>query len=103
MRYKVAAALVYLATLVWFGYRSDGVADWVAILIIFAAPFAAGYVAGVWVLLVPPLAVLFVLPAGDGSGELPIWFVMMFTALVAVPEIVVGWAARWLVTRYASR
>jgi hypothetical protein len=103
MRYRVVAALLYLAALVWFGYRLDGVADWVAILIIFAAPFAAGFVAGVWGLVVPPFAVLLVLPAGDGSGELPIWFVMMFTALVAAPEIVIGWGVRWLTERFVIR
>ena len=103
MRYKVTAALLYLATLIWFGYRSDGIADWVALLIIFAAPFAVGYVAGVWGLLIPPLAVLLVLPAGDGGGEVPIWVLMMFAALFAVPEIVVGWGARWLTNRYLLR
>jgi len=103
MRYKLAAAILYLVTLVWFTYRLDGVADWVAIVIIFVLPFAAGVTAGVWALPVPLLAFLFALPAGYGSGEIPIWFVMMFVGLIALPVILVGSIARWLVIWYAMR
>jgi len=103
MRYNIAAGLLYLATLVWFGYRLDGIADWVAIVVIFVAPFLAGFAAGLWALPVPWLALLLALPAGYGSGEVPIWFLMMFCALIALPAIVVGWAARWILTRYAVR
>jgi hypothetical protein len=103
MRYRIAAALLYLVTLVWFAYRLDGVADWVAIVVIFALPFLVGVTAGVWALPVPVLAICLALPAGYGSGEIPIWFVMMFTALVAVPAIVIGWGARWLADRFVIR
>jgi hypothetical protein len=52
-----------------------------------------------------PVAVLFAVPAGYGGGEaeIPIWFAMMFFALVALPVIAVGSAARWFVTWYAAR
>jgi hypothetical protein len=79
------------------------VADWVAIVVIFVLPFAVGVTAGVWALPVPLLALFLALPAGYGSGELPIWFVMMFTGLVALPVIVAGSIARWLLIWCASR
>ena len=101
MRYKMAPALLYFLALVWFTYRLDGVPGWLAIVVIFVAPFLAGFAAGLWALPVPWLALLLALPAGYGSGEIPIWFVMMFCALIAIPAIVVGWAARWILTRYA--
>jgi hypothetical protein len=52
-----------------------------------------------------PVAVLLAVPAGYGGGEaeIPVWFAMMFFALVALPVIVVGSAARWFVTWYAAR
>src|SRR5207247_2661673 len=104
MRYKLVVALLYLVTLVWFAYHLDGVVpEWLAVVVILLAPFAAGLAAGVWALPVPLLAFLFALPAGYGSGEVPIWFLMMFFALIAVPEILIGWGARWLAARYVIR
>jgi hypothetical protein len=68
-------------------------------------PLAASLAAGPWVALALPVAVLLAVPAGYGSGEaeIPIWFAMMFFALVALPVIAVGSAARWFVTWYAAR
>jgi hypothetical protein len=83
----------------------DVQATWVGYALIFVVPFVAALAAGPWAALALPVAVLIALPAGYGSegAEIPIWFVMMFVSLIAFPVIVVGWAARWLVTRYASR
>jgi hypothetical protein len=103
MRYRIAAALLYLMTLVWFAHRLDGVADWLAIVVIFVLPFAVGVTAGLWALPVPLLVFFLALPAGYGSGEIPIWFVMMFVGLIALPAIVIGWGARWLAARYVLR
>src|SRR5215475_186378 len=97
MRYKIVAASLYLLALVWFAYQLDGVVpDWVAIVLIFVAPLIAGLAAGLWALPVPWLVFLFALPAGEGSGEIPIWLIMMFVALIALPAIVIGWGARWV-------
>src|SRR5262245_50714260 len=104
MRYKMTAAALYFAALVWFAYQLDGfVPEWVAVVLIFVAPVVAGLVAGLWALPVPSVAFLFALPAGDGSGEIPIWFIMMFVALIALPATVIGWGARWLTDRYLFR
>ena len=104
MRYRVAAATAYFAVLTWIAHSSDAnIPEWIALTVIFALPFAVGFVAGPWALIVPPLAVVLAMPLGYGSGELPIWFVMLFIAFVATPEIIVGWGARWLVTRCAAR
>src|SRR5262245_6113820 len=105
MRYRLAVAAAYVATLVWFAYSSErAIPDWIAIFVVFVAPFAVGFIVGrVWAALLPFAAVLLALPAGYGGGELPIWVAMMFVGLVATPEIVIGWGARWVADRYVSR
>ena len=104
MRYRLVTAAAYLATLAALAYSSDGdIPEWVVFVVIFVMPLAVGVVAGLWALPVPPVVVLLAVPAGYGSGELPIWFAMLFVAFVAVPEIIIGWGARWLVVRYAGR
>ena len=105
MRYKLAVAAAYAGTLAWFAYHPDNVAEWVWYGLMFVAPFIAGLGAGPWAALALPLAVLIAIPAGYASeeAEIPIWFVMMFVGLVALPGIVAGWAARWSVTWYVSR
>src|SRR5262245_14127530 len=104
MRYKVAAAFLYFCALLWFAYQLDGVVpDWVAIVLIFVAPLLAGLAAGLWALPPPWLAFLFALPAGEGSGEIPVWLIMTFVALIALPATVIGWGARWLADRYVLR
>ena len=103
MRYRLAATAAYLATLTAVAYSSDGdIPEWIVFFVIFIMPLAVGFLAGLWALAVPPAVVLLASPAGYGSGELPIWFVMLFIALIAVPEIVIGWGARWLVGWYAG-
>ena len=103
MRYQLAVAVSYLAVLNVFAHGSRGsVPDWIAFSVIFALPFAIGYIVGLWSLLVPPLAVLMALPLGYGT-VFPIWFVMLFVAFIATPEIVIGWGARWLVRRCVRR
>ena len=84
MRYKLSVAAAYAATLGWLAY--------------YPAPSQSGSLA-------LPVAVLIAVPAGYGSdyAEIPIWFVTMFMSLLALPAIVVGWAARWFVTRNSSR
>ena len=102
MRYPIAGATAYFAVLTAFAYTSDEVVPgWVAITVIFVLPVVAGLIAGLWALIVPPLVVLLALPAGYGSGELPIWFVMAFIAGIAIPGIIIGWGARWAVRYYA--
>lgn len=105
MRYKVAVTAGYAAILVWFAYHPDNVPGSVAFALWFVVPFVAGLVAGPWAALALPVAVLSAVPAGYGTGEaeIPVWLVMSFVALVALPVIVVGSGARWFVTWYASR
>ena len=105
MRYKLSVAAVSAATLGWLAYYPGTVAEWVGYGLIFILPFVAGLGAGPWAALALPVAVLIAVPAGYGSdyAEIPIWFVMMFMSLLALPAIVVGWAARWFVTRNSSR
>jgi hypothetical protein len=105
MRYRLGMAVGYGAILVLFAYRDDNAPSWVGYLLLFVLPFVASLAAGPWVVLALPAVVLATVPAGYGSGEaeFPVWFGMMFVALVALPVIVVGSAARWFVARYASR
>ena len=108
MRYRVAARVAatagYFAVLTAFAHSSDDfIPEWIAFTVIFVMPLAVGFVAGLWGLVVPPAVVVLALPEGYGAGELPIWFVMLFIAFIAVPEIVIGWGARWLVGRYRRR
>jgi hypothetical protein len=104
MRYRAAVAAAYLAVLTMFAYSSDEVIpEWIAFSVIFGLPLAAGLAAGLWGLFVLPLAVFFSLGAGESSGELPVAFVMMFVALIAAPEIVIGWGVRWVAIWYSRR
>src|SRR5215510_9457544 len=101
MRYKLVATLGYFAVLAAFAHSSGVVVpEWLAFAVIFVLPLADGFIGGLWPLFVPPAVVLLALPAGYGSGELLIWFVMLIVAFIAVPEIVIGWGARWLVSWY---
>jgi len=105
MRYKLPTAAAYAATLAWFAYHPDNVPEWVGYGLIFIVPFIAALGAGPWAALALPVAVLIAVPAGYGSGEaeLPVWLVMMFVGLVALPGIVLGSLARWLVIWYSGR
>jgi hypothetical protein len=102
MIYKLTATAGYFAVLTAFAHSSgEGVADWIAFTVIFVVPLMVGVVAGLWGLVVPPVVVLLAIQAGDrvGEGELPLSVVMLFVFFVAVPEIVIGWGARWLASR----
>jgi hypothetical protein len=105
MRYKLSVAAGYAATLGWFSYHDDVYANWVAYALIFILPFVAALVAGPWAALALPAAVLIAVPAGYGSGEaeLPIWFGMLFAGFIALPVILFGSIARWLLIWYARR
>jgi hypothetical protein len=101
MRYRVAVAAAYLALLTMFAYSSDeAMPEWIAFTVVFGVPLVVGLAAGLSGLLALPLAVLVSLGAGEGSGEIPVSFVMMFVAVVAVPEIVIGWGVRWVAIWY---
>ena len=102
MRYRVAGATAYFAVLIALAHSEDrDLPGWTVLAVIFVLPLAVGFVVGLWGLFVPPLVVLFVVPAGYGSGELPIWFSMAIVAFIATPEIVIGWGAMWAVRYYA--
>lgn len=102
MRYRAAGAIAYFAALMALAHGEDrDLPEWIVLAVIFVLPVVVGFVVGLWALIVPPLVVLFAVPAGYGSGELPIWFAMAIVAFIATPEIVIGWGARWAVRYYA--
>lgn len=104
MRYKVGATAAYFLVLVWFAYHDgEPVPDWIGYTIVFVLPFALGFGAGLWPALALPPAVLLAIPAGYGSGDLPVWFGMAFLGAVALPGILLGWVAGWLARRYLAR
>ena len=104
MRYKLLVAAGYAVLLGWFAHH-DVHENWLAYTLIFVVPFVAALAAGPWVALALPAAVLIAAPAGYGSGEaeIPIWFVTAFIGLIALPVILAGSVARWLLISYASR
>ena len=105
MSYRLVVALAYVTALAWFAYsRGEVIPDWIAFAAIFVAPFAVGFLVGrLWAVALPVLVVLAAIPAGQGSGEVSPVVGMMFAGLVAVPAIVIGWAARWLTDRFVVR
>ena len=105
MRYKLGATVAYFLVLVWFAYHDGSpVPDWIGYSVVFVLPFVLGFGAGLWPALALPPAVLLAIPAGYGSGELPVWFGMaLMGAAVALPGILLGWVAGWLARRYLAR
>ena len=91
--------------LVWFAYHDGEPVPRLDRLhpIVFVLPFALGFGAGLWPALALPPAVLLAIPAGYGSGDLPVWFGMAFLGAVALPGILLGWVAGWLARRYLAR
>jgi len=97
--------MIYVVALVWFAYTLEGVVpQWAWIVALYVAPFAAGFLVGrLWAVALPAIVVLLAVPAGQGSGEIPVFVGMFFVALIALPAIVIGWAARLLTDRFVIR
>ena len=109
---QLLGAAVYLALMTLWVYGVAGGADtywsaWLLLLVAFAQLAAGFVVRSWWAILLPVLVVVISVPAGQpdstpGEVAFPLWFGLAFAALLAMPLVAVGVAARKVPDRWQA-
>ena len=97
MRYKAIAIAGYLAiclALIYGSASSDrGDIWWLVVVGLLQLTFGA-LLGTWWAFLIPMALVPMSMPTGYGSGEIPIWFGVLFLVAFAIPLVIAGVLAR---------